>query len=70
MSTYREDGKVKCPACQREVAQVIEFPDRVVKTSRHLFQEEVRLNAVGAPIQYTDGFCPGSFEPVKPKKRP
>lgn len=69
MPTYREDGKVKCLACQREVAQVLELPERVPKVSRHLFQAEVLLNEIGAPVKYTDGFCPGSYEPVKPRKR-
>lgn len=73
---YREEGRTKCPACQRSVAAVREifktkhpelgvlFGQGLPMVSRHLYQEQVQLNEVGAPIEYTDGFCPGSFEPA------
>jgi hypothetical protein len=63
-TTYREESKTKCPACQRSVASVREYPSRDLKVSRHLYQEQIELNAVGAPVEYADGFCPGSFNPA------
>lgn len=65
-TVYREEGKTKCPACQREVAAV-RVRTHVVGdalVSRHLYQEQVELNEIGAPTVYTDGFCPGSFHPA------
>lgn len=75
-TTYREDGKTRCPACQRDVAAVREITKRVIGidinhlVSRHLYQERVELNEVGAPVKYTPGFCPGSFENAKEVVRP
>lgn len=59
--TYREDTKAKCPACQRTVAAIRDSHFRELFVSRHLYQETVDLNPVGAPVEYTDGFCPGSM---------
>ena len=61
--SYREDGRTSCPACHRTVASVrVGAGESLV--SRHLYQEQVQLNEVGAPTKYTDGFCPGSFHPA------
>lgn len=68
--TYREEARAKCPACQRTVAAIRKIekgvgPVSEQLVSRHLYQEKVELNPVGAPVEYTDGFCPGSMDPVK-----
>lgn len=67
---YREEGRTKCPACQREVAQVREIPKGQppadeAKVSRHLFQTGTETTEIGYPILNEDGFCPGSFARVK-----
>lgn len=64
MTMYREEGRAKCPACQRHVSAIREMPKGGVLVSRHLYQEKIDLNAVGAPVEYTDGFCPGSLHPA------
>ncbi len=61
--TYSEIGKAKCPACQRSVALVRSLA--LIMVSRHLYQEQVQLNEVGAPTEYAPGFCPGSFHVIK-----
>lgn len=68
MTSYREEAKTKCPACQRIVAAVrpitkVKLDELLV--SRHLFQEGTDLNGIGLPVLNADGFCPGSFEKVK-----
>lgn len=60
--TYREDGKAKCPACQRNVAAVRYGGDLFV--SRHLYQESTEVNGIGLPVLNADGFCPGSMHPA------
>jgi len=66
---YTEIGKTKCPACYRMVASVKPHtkgePPGQPLVSRHLYQEQVILNEVGAPTEYAPGFCPGSFNVVK-----
>lgn len=61
---YREVAKAKCPACLREKAVVRDSHENLARISRHLYQEQVLLNEIDAPTEYTDGFCPGSFEGV------
>lgn len=75
---YREEGKTKCPACQRAVAAVKEYhytkhPELGklygetigLLVSRHLYQEGTEINGLGLPELNADGFCPGSLNPVK-----
>lgn len=67
---YREEGKAKCPACQRIVAQVREFnmgtkSFDIPQVSRHLFQESTDTTEIGYPVLNADGFCPGSFSKVR-----
>lgn len=62
---YKEEGRVRCPACQRDVAQVLELKKRESLVSGHLFQEGVETTEIGYPILNADGFCPGSYTRVK-----
>lgn len=70
-TSYTETGKTKCPACQRTVASVRSFTktgDTLVTlpmVSRHLYQEQIELNEVGAPTEYAPGFCVGSLHQIK-----
>ena len=62
---YREEGKVKCPACQRNIAMVRDLSDKRLMVSRHLYQESTDTNGIGLLILNADGFCPGSTETVR-----
>lgn len=71
---YREEGKAKCPACQRTVTAVRKLsksqtPPEHLRVSRHLFQEGTETNGIGLPILNADGFCPGSFSTVADEDR-
>jgi hypothetical protein len=78
MTTYREEAKATCPACNRTVAAVRRSTRHTgldgstanvrgveLLVSRHLYQEGTDINGIGLPILNADGFCPGSLETAK-----